>query len=419
MKTSDLSCRNKKLQTIIQQICGLLLVTLMFSACANEGKKVTENNEISQNTNSLQMLDPNNPHFSDWSNGNVDNTISEPMKGSLILSNENVKVIHPIYDLSFLGVGIADSLRKLEESLVQIADAGSLSAYDHGFLVSDIRDVRVVQFDWRDGSTRIIGGVGQGPGEYMRPRGVSVNSEGDTVIVYDTNLHRYTIFVSDAVDSTIVSSRVSGFNDILYHSNKIYLNAPTIDSPKITSVPLRSGMPVFNSHLSEVKENWPFTGPSEVATIYNNTCVLATMNNNAILCVHEEMNRMTIYRSSDLSFAYDLELKGAAIDTILDAKRDIIMQRRRENTVPFTFHIFSVISDILVAKDNLYFLTAVPEIHHFDSELNQIGAYRIEWENPSEHERGVNAFYLLGMPQDGVLLIMELGTNKIYAVKLY
>lgn len=95
------------------------------------------------------------------------------------------------------------------------------------------------------------------------------------------------------------------------------------------------------------------------------------------------------------------------------------MQRRRENTVPFTFHIFSVISDILVAQDNLFFLTVVPEIHHYNSELNQIGAYRIEWENPSEHERGVNAFYLLGMPKDGVLLIMELGTNKIYAVKLY
>lgn len=260
MKTNELSCRKIKSNTTIQLICTFLLVTLVLGACANENKKVSDQNVKSQETSSLRMMDPDDPHFSDWTNGNMDTIISEPMKGSLILSHDNVKVIHPIYDLSFLGEGIADSLRKLEESLVQIADAGSISAYDHGFLISDIRDVRVIQFDWRDGSTRILGGVGQGPGEYMRPRGVSSNSGGDTVIVYDTNLHRYTTFVNGLIDSTIVSTRVSGFNDIMYHTNKIIMNAPAIESPKITSVPLRSGIQASTSHLSEVKENWPFTG---------------------------------------------------------------------------------------------------------------------------------------------------------------
>src|SRR5690606_16702893 len=154
--------------------------------------------------------------------------------------------------------GIADSLKKLEESLVQIADAASLSVYDHGFLVNDSRDVRVLQFDWRDGSTKLLGGEGKGPGEYKYPLGVSSNSEGDTVIVYDASLFRSTIFVNGDVDSTIVSSRssMSGYNDVLFHSNEIYLNVPAIESPKLISVPLSSEFQTKSSHLSEVKENW-------------------------------------------------------------------------------------------------------------------------------------------------------------------
>jgi len=342
------------------------------------------------------------------------NSITSPVRARLNAENISIKTVRPVLDFNEISKLLADSLVVLER---MISQAGSITTHVDGFVLLDDRNPQVVTYSWIDGKIEILGGVGQGPGEYMRPRGVTSSQRGDTIAIYDGSMFRYSIFVNGSIDTTLASERIS-FVDMIWNNGSIIVNAPDINKPKLSNVPYLLDSERYDSDLSDIFENSPFPGPSVVATLVNNSCILAEIKSGITACFHTEMNNISIYESDNLKKLFDIEIVGSAIDTLFNAYYDDVLKRRQENEIQYTHHGMSVVKDVFVTDDYIYVMTVLPEIIKFDKHFNQVAAFRVAWGKYDGIDYGVYPKSFLGMPYENLMIFVSQGNNRIFGLYL-